>query len=442
MENLLTPVDADEVRAWVQRVAGAPIASDDGARVDELRELETLKAAIEARQARIAVDFDASQRALAAERGVPAARQGRGIAEQIALARRISPHRGRVLLGAAKSIHAEMPHTARAWREGRITEWRALTLGRETACLTREDRGTVDAELARDAEALEAKSDRQVEGEARVLAARLDAASVVERRRRAEAERCVTIRPAPDSMVYLTALLPIARGVAVYAALRRAADTAVGTGVATNRGQVMADTLATRVLGQIDSDTSAPGGKPVVPVTINLVMSARTLLDRSDDPAEIAGFGPIPASLARQLVADALDAKTRVWLRRLYAEPLSGRLIAMDSERRLFPRQLGDFLQLRDRFCRNPWCNSLIRHNDHAQPAEAGGDTSADNGQGLCEQCNHAKQAAGWHTRVVDRPGRTHTVEITTPTGHTYRSQAPPAPGTGLQVRVDLRFAA
>jgi len=335
-----------------------------------------------------------------------------------------------------------MPHTARAWREGRITEWRAMTLARETACLTREDRGTVDAELARDAEALETKSDRQVEGQARVLAAKLDAASVAERRRRAEAERCVTIRPAPDSMVYLTALLPMAQGVAAYAALRRAADTAVGTGAATNRGQVMADTLATRVLDPTGSGTIAADGKPAVPVMINLVMSAGALLDRSDDPAEVAGFGSIPAGLARELVADALDAKTRVWLRRLYAEPVSGRLVAMDSERRLFPKQLGDFLQLRDRFCRKPWCNALIRHIDHAHPADAGGETSAENGDGLCEQCNHAKQAAGWHYRVVDNPGGTHTLEITTPTGHTYRSEAPPAPGTGLPVKLDLRFAA
>ena len=51
------------------------------------------------------------------------------------------------------------------------------------------------------------------------LAARLDAASVAKRRRRAESERRVTVRPAPDVMTYVTALLPVAQGVAVYAAL-------------------------------------------------------------------------------------------------------------------------------------------------------------------------------------------------------------------------------
>jgi hypothetical protein len=435
-------VSAVEIRGWRQRVTRARVQADDADLIDEIHELETLKAAIEARQARLALAFDASQRALAASRGVPAARRSRGIAEQIALARRVSPHRGRILLGLATTVMREMPHTARAWQTGRITERRALVLARETACLTREDRAQVDLTLAVDPDALERRSDRQVEGQARALAARLDAAAVVERRRRAETERCLTIRPAADSMVYLTALLPVAAGVAVYAALKRSADTAVGTGQATGVGQAMADELIRRVTGA----TADPTGTPVVPVAVNLVMSERALLDPTsdgtDEEAELDGYGPLPAGLARELVADSLDAGCQVWLRRLYAQPLTGRLVAMDADRRLFPAQLADFIGLRDRFCRNPWCNARIRHRDHIRPAEAGGRTSAENGQGLCQQCNHAKQAPGWHFQTIPDPSGTHTVEITTPTGHTYHSTAPPAPGTGVELKVDLRFAA
>ena len=54
---------------------------------------------------------------------------------------------------------------------------------------------------------------------AREHAYRLDAESYVERRRRAEADRRVTLRPAPDVMSQLSALLPVKAGVAVYAAL-------------------------------------------------------------------------------------------------------------------------------------------------------------------------------------------------------------------------------
>ena len=58
-------------------------------------------------------------------------------------------------------------------------------------------------------------------------------------------------------------------------------------------------------------------------------------------------------------------------------------------------------------------------------PPPTDGPTSGDNGQGLCEACNHAKQAPGWRARPSPRAGP-HTIETTTPTGHTYRSHAPP----------------
>ena len=56
------------------------------------------------------------------------------------------------------------------------------------------------------------------------------------------------------------------------------------------------------------------------------------------------------------------------------------------------------------------------------------GSTSGPNGAGLCEACNQTKEAPGWSTRP--RPGPRHTIETRTPTGHTYRSTAPPLPGT------------
>jgi len=53
-----------------------------------------------------------------------------------------------------------------------------------------------------------------------------------------------------------------------------------------------------------------------------------------------------------------------------------------------------------------------------------------DNGLGLCEACNYAKEAPGWRvTTDIDENG-THTAEFTTPTGTGYQSTAPPMPGT------------
>ena len=123
-------------------------------------------------------------------------------------------------------------------------------------------------------------------------------------------------------------------------------------------------------------------------------------------------------------IADHLDDGIDVWLRRLYSRPATGELVAMDSTARRFGGNLAQFLRLRDQACRTPWCDAPIRHLDHARDSADSGPTSASNGQGLCEACNHAKQALGWTARP--RPGPRHTVETTTPTGHRYTSTAPP----------------
>ncbi|PKQ21543.1 MAG: hypothetical protein CVT65_18010, partial [Actinobacteria bacterium HGW-Actinobacteria-5] len=108
----------------------------------------------------------------------------------------------------------------------------------------------------------------------------------------------------------------------------------------------------------------------------------------------------------------------------------------MESRRRLFPEGLRQFLTIRDRFCRTPWCGAPIRHADHVTPAAAGGPTSASNGQGLCERCNQTKEVAGWRAT----PGRDGTIVITTPTGHTYRSKPPPVAGHTRPVHLDILF--
>src|SRR5687768_8732443 len=156
---------------------------DDAGRVEAIRALEELVCTATAAQALLASELDASQRALQASAGVPAARQGRGVAAQVGLARRESHHRGRLHLGLATVVTRELPHTWAAWRAGRITEWTATLIARETACLTREDRAQVDEIVAGDPVRLEQMGLRQVVATCQAEAARLDVESVVSRRR-------------------------------------------------------------------------------------------------------------------------------------------------------------------------------------------------------------------------------------------------------------------
>ncbi len=206
----------EDVRRWVGSLAGLERDLSDAERVDVIRALEELKGAAAAAQARVIADFDASQRQAQRDAGEPEKRVGRGIGSQVALARRDSPYRGDQCLGFAKALVTEMPHTLALLTRGVLSEWRATLLVRETAYLTREQRAVIDAELAGpDAtDPLEQMSDRKLVAEAQRIAYRLDPHAVLDRARRAERDRSVTLRPAPDTMSYLTGLLPVAQGVA------------------------------------------------------------------------------------------------------------------------------------------------------------------------------------------------------------------------------------
>ena len=416
-------------------LARVPMASDDAGKIDQIRGLEDLKSLAAARQAETSVAFDLSQRREQSAAGVPVEEQGAGAGAQIALARRESPNRGSRLLGLAKALTG-MPRTFAAFRSGRLNEWRVTLIVKETIYLSVEDRAGVDEELAADTGALDGAGDRAIIGAVRAAAYRRDPTSVAKRAARAVTERTVSLRPAPDTMTYLTALLPAAQGVAAYAALSRDADTARSRGDERSRGQVMADTLVERATG-------TPGG--VTGVEVQLVMTDRTLLQADAEPARLPGYGTIPAATARSIALTggssaaqqpapdpAVPEELSLWIRRLYTAPGTGELVAMDSTARLFPPNLKRFLQVRDDTCRTPYCDAPIRHHDHILGWAAGGKTTAGNGQGLCEACNHTKETPGWTTKPI--PGPRHPVATTTPTGHTYRSTAPPLPGTAVRM--------
>ncbi|MDQ0693523.1 hypothetical protein QF047_004483 [Arthrobacter sp. W4I7] len=233
---------------------------------------------------------------------------------------------------------------------------------------------------------------------------------------------------------------------------------------------IMADELIERITG-------TPGG--YTGIDLQLVMTDRTLFQSDGEPAPLAGYGIVPGEWARKVVTGelvagpgstgfvaagpapagpgsgdsansgtgavgfggpgtALSAGTVeskefiVWLRRLYTAPTSGELVGMDSKARLFPPGLRRFIQVRDDTCRTPYCDAPIRHLDHVIPWHNNGPTTSTNGQGLCEACNHTKETPGWAAKPVTWPGQRHTVELQTPTGHTYRSTAPPLPGAPL----------
>lgn len=410
--------------------------------VEVLSAAESVKNALAGLQARAGVVLDERVRARQEAAGVEREKLGAGVHAQIALARSESPNTGHRLLGLAKAVVNEMPHTNRALATGRLSEWRATMLVRESACLTREERLVLDEQLLADPSVLDGVGTKTLVARARKLAYAASPAAVAERARRAVKDRRVSLRPAPDTMSILTGLLPVVEGVSVLKALTVEADRLVGVGDGRSRGQIMADTLVERVTGQ------QVAGR--VRLEVQVVMTDRTLFQGDAEPAVLPGYGVVPGQVGRDLVrracgldvpatgagadhaggsdpADVSSGEGLAWMRRLYTAPGTGELVGMDSRARFFPTGLARFIATRDQMCATAWCDAPIRQNDHIYPWAAGGKTTSENANGLCADCNHVKEAPGWGAATA--PGDRHTTVTTTPTGHVYRSQAPPLPG-------------
>ena len=144
----------EDVSTWRAEISAALATStglDDPSRIDAIRSLEQLVCAATAAQAALAVELDRvpTRRAGGARRSRRAAgprggRPGRAGQAGVAPPRPTAP-RPREGRGHRAAAHLG------AWRAGRITEWKATLIARETACLSRDDRAAVDAAVAGDA---------------------------------------------------------------------------------------------------------------------------------------------------------------------------------------------------------------------------------------------------------------------------------------------------
>lgn len=409
------PGSARELISMRQALGLMDPAHTEAEAIDRIRVLEQLKAACAAAQVRETHALDTLRRAAEADRGIPAEEQGRGLAGEIGLARRESPHRGSKHLHLARSLAEDLPHTLDALNRGEICEDKAAVMHRETAWLpARGDRRRVDAAVA---DRLPVLGQRQLAREARLLAIEQDRQAALEHFDRAVADRRVTLRPTDHGMATLTAVLPLAQAAACHRALTETAAGTVATGGASGRTphQVMADTLVERLTGQTTAADT--------PVEVQVVMTDAALLGEDDTPARFPGHGAIPAPVVRRILADT-DAE--VFIRRLYTAPDSGHLVAMESRRRTFPRLLRRMVLLRDDLCRTPYCDAQIKHLDHATAHGEGGATTWENASGLCARCNYTKENPGWeHAATAGH------LEVTTPTGHHYHHPTPPLTRSG-----------
>ena len=149
---------------------------------------------------------------------------------------------------------------------------------------------------------------------------------------------------------------------------------------------------------------------------LDLVIDLATVLDLTDNPAQLTGSGRVLPDVVRDLLADPDIAVT---MRRLVTDPLTGHLLDIGRRSYAVPDRLREYVQARDVTCRFPGCRrrATTCQIDHAHPWDDNGQTSRDNLGALCVRHHQLKTHAGWAITESQADG---TCTWTSPHGRHY----------------------
>lgn len=312
--------------------------------------------------------------------------------EDVATALRLSANTAQSRIDVARVLSNHLPATCEALASGDISPSHATLIARETSDAIKRGLSTEDLYLI-ESKALahaEFHTPSQVGRKIRMLIAQISPETFEESVAIARDTRSVRMYPESDGMATVIALLPAEDAQTVMLAINSLIGSQSSAPDARSMEMRRADAL-TEICGDLLARISEDYQPHRRPVSVNITMDLPTALGLAENPAELAGYGPIPASVARTLSADGK------W-RRFITDPLSGNLLDYGRETYLPPQQLVDFLTARDRTCRFPSCSQPARVTDidHAQPWEEGGTTSASNLGLLCRRHHRMKTHDGW----------------------------------------------
>lgn len=334
------------VEQWHNLVEDLVVNQDTAGLLRVVAEMTRLRSMVAAVEVRAATGFDALVRHEQLRAGVAADRIGKGVDQDLALARRDSPGRTGLFVASARTTVRDLPGVLARLRAGEANPEAVAAVASQVSVLSREHRGMVDEAIA---ERIGSMSRRQAEGVSRAMADQLDPQAAVRRRRRRRSERRVTVRPAPDDMAYLTALLPMKQAIAIKAKLTEAAKAVIAEGDAARcepcgepgcdpdvvsgsgsaghrrkrrtRAQIEADLFVEYLTGQATPDATA--------LLLNVLVPAETLAG-GDAPARVSlggtGVGVtgevgIPAEELRAHVAEAARYGVRHAIRAVGVSP-------------------------------------------------------------------------------------------------------------------------
>jgi hypothetical protein len=415
-EGQLTPTASDREDSVATLLAAAPgiktlgglIAIDPqelspAARIDYLAALERQSSWLQA----------AMQRAIVAVAGIsegksdgPFTGVDEAEREDVSSALRLSAGTAQMRIDVARTLVNHLPNTCSALATGELSAAHATVIAKETAAAIRDglsEFAIFSIEQKAIAHA-EFHTPSQVAQQVRSAIAKFAPATFEEVVEKARDCRRVSCYNDIDGMSTVVAILPAADAQTVMKAIEAfiikgstelniSVDSPVSdTPVSDTRNADMkrADAL-TAIAGFALAASSEEVALHRRPITVNVTIDLPTLLGLSENPGQLAGYGAIPASVARALASDGK------W-KRFITDPQTGALLDYGRETYQPPQALIDFLIARDRTCRFPGCrrSAALSDLDHAQSWEEGGTTSLDNLGALCRRHHLLKTHGGW----------------------------------------------
>jgi len=360
--------------------------------------------------------------------------------EDVSSALRLSAGTAQMRIDVARTLVNHLPQTCSALATGEISPAHATVIAKETASAIRDGLSefAVFSIEERAISYAEFHTPSQVAQQVRTAIAKFAPETFEEVVERARDSRRVSCYNDIDGMSTVVAILPAEDAQTVMKAIEafivrsdrmdststsghtaakdsRSAD-AGGKG-ATAKDSRSADMKRADALTTIAGFALASKLEDVAlhrrPITINVTIDLPTLLGLSENPGQLAGYGAIPASVARALASDGK------W-RRFITDPQTGVLLDYGRQTYEPPQGLIDFLIARDRTCRFPGCrrSAALSDLDHAQSWEDGGTTSLDNLGALCRRHHQLKTHGGW--KIESRADGSCT--WTSPLGKIYQT--------------------
>lgn len=411
---------AEGVLALASAVNAVPVLLDDHDSVAMVGACETLKSVAIAKQAEHALCYQDSLATQRRELGVRKNNPEWGAKGDLALAMHLTPKSGAKTANDFRILIEDLPRTHQGMRDGVLTWDQVMVIigGVRRLCVA--NRAMVDELLWEETHTCFTAGTAKLREMVTYWALILEPAVEEDLEAKAEKDRHLEVYQVDEFSVRVTGKTTLEEGIALQQVLARETEKArLDPNDERNPGQVGIDALYEAMTGL------RAGGS--IPVGLLLVMDLATLSGGADHPVLLPGNGYVSARKGRELLAGDPDESFETWWRRLYVAPETGELVAMDSKARRFTGNLKRFIGLRDQYCRTPYCNGKIREMDHVVQVRRDGKSTAANSAGRCRPCNRTKEAPGWDEKPV--PGDRHSFLITTPSGHSHVSKAPPMLG-------------